>query len=71
MNDLRRFVKVGDYRINAEEIVSYGIAIDEDDERYLFVETKTSDDYFTYYEGDVDFDLDAQLEELDRLFLMS
>lgn len=69
MNDWRHFIKFGDDRINAEEIVSYGIATDEDDDRYLYVETKTSDDFWNYYEEDVDFDLDEKLAELDKLFL--
>ena len=66
----RRFIKIGDDRINAEEIVSYGIRTDEDDDNYLFVETKTSEDFFCYYEEDVDFELEDKLEELDDMFLI-
>ena len=76
MKDLPRFIKLGNERINIDEIVSYGIAIgwDEDEEeeyRYIYVETKTSDELFEYVEGedDVDFDLDDKLAELDALFL--
>lgn len=76
MKDLPRFIKLGNERINVDEIVSYGIATDWDDDdeeyRYIYVETKTSDDIFQYIEGedDVDFDLDAKLAELDELFLL-
>lgn len=66
----RRFIKIGDDRINAEEIVSYGIRTDEDDDNYLFVETKTSEDLFYYYEDDVDFELEDELKELDDMFLI-
>lgn len=66
----RRFIKIGDDRINAEEIVSYGIRTDEDDDNYLFVETKTSEDLFYYYEDDVDFELEDKLKELDDMFLI-
>ena len=70
MNDLRRFIKIGDERVNAEEIVSYGVSIDEDDERYLYITVKTSEDIFQYYEEDEDFEIDEKLDELDKLFLM-
>ena len=52
------------------EIVSYGIGTDEDDDNYLYVETKTSEDLFEYYEDDVDFDLEEKLAELDEIFLI-
>lgn len=70
MENLKRFIKIGDERINAEEIVSYGIRTDEDDDRYLYVETKTSEDIFYYYEEDADFELEKTLKELDDLFLI-
>lgn len=86
MRDLPRFIKLGDDRINVEEIVSYGIRydseeyVDEDDEsddeeyedgRCLYVETKTSEFDFEYWEGDIDFDIDAKLVELDAIFLIA
>ena len=70
MENFQRFIKIGDTRINAEELVSYGVSVDEDGDRYLYVETKTSEDYFYYYEEDSDFDLDEKLEELDGLLLI-
>ena len=71
MKDLPRFVKIAEDRINAEEIVSYGLAVDEDDDRYLYVETRTSEDLAQYYADDVDFDLEEKLDELDKLFLVN
>ncbi len=71
MKDLPRFVKIAEDRINAEEIVSYGLAVDEDDDHYLYVETRTSEDLAQYYADDVDFDLEAKLAELDKLFLVN
>ena len=70
MEDLKRFIQFDNDRINAAEIVSYGLGIDEDDDRYLYVETKTSTDIFQYYEDDADFDLEEKVAELDRLFLI-
>jgi hypothetical protein len=70
MNDFQKFIRVGDDRINAEEIVSYGIHVDEDDDKYLYIETKTSEDIFQYYEDDVDFELEEKLGELDGLLLI-
>ena len=70
MENLKRFIKIAADRINAEEIVSYGLGTDEDDDRYLYVETKTSEDLFQYYEEDVDFDLEDKLKELDALLLI-
>lgn len=69
MRDLPRFIRIGDDRINADEIVSYGYAADEDDDTYLYVETKTSEDIFQYYAENVDFDLEEKLAELDELFV--
>ena len=76
MKDLPRFIKIGNERINVDEIVSYGISTDFDDDeeeyRFIYIETKTSDDIFQYIEGDdeVDFDLEEKLAELDDLFLI-
>lgn len=74
MKDLPRFIQLDDTRINVDEIVSYGLGTDlnEDDEEYhyLFVETKTSDDLFLFDEDDVDFDLDDKLAEMDEMFLI-
>ena len=70
MIDLQRFIKIGDERVNAEEIVSYGVAVDEDDDRYLYITVKTSEDVFQYYEEDEDFEIDEKLDELDKLFLI-
>ena len=70
MNDLPQFIKIGEERINVDEIVSYGFAEDEDEDRYLYVGLKTSDDVLEYYEDDVDFDLDEKIAELDDLFLI-
>lgn len=70
MRDLPQFIKVGEERISIEDIVNYGLAFDEDDERYLYVGTKSSDDVFQYYEDEVDFDLDAKVAEMDALFLI-
>ena len=70
MENFQRFIKFDDDRINVEEIVSYGLSIDEDEDRYLYVETKTSEDVYNYYDGNVDFDLDEKLAELDSLLLI-
>ena len=70
MNDLPRFIQIGEERINVDEIVSYGFAVDDDEDRYLYVGLKTSDDVLEYYEDDVDFDLDEKISELDDLFLI-
>ena len=74
MKDLPRFIKIGDDRINVEEIVSYGISLEFDDDeeeiRSLYVETKTSEDFFQYDEDDIDFDIDEKISELDNLLLI-
>lgn len=70
MEGFRKFIKLGDERVNVEEIVSYGIATDEDEDRYLYITLKTVEDSFTYYEDDVDFDLEDKLAEMDRLLLI-
>ena len=69
MKDLPRFIKLDDVRINAEEIVSYGLAEDEDGSEYLYIETKTSEDIFECYQEDATFDIKSKLAELDDLFL--
>lgn len=69
MDGLKRFIQFDNDRINLDEIVSYGSGTDEDDDRYLYVETKTSEDVFQYYEEDADFDIDEKLEELDEILL--
>ena len=71
MKELPRFIKLGDERINVEEIVSYGLAVDEDDERYLYINTRTDEDFYQYYEEDVDFDLEEKIKEMDVLFLIN
>ena len=71
MKDLPRFIKIGEERINIDEIVCYGFAIDEDDERYLYVGIRSSEDIFQYYADDVDFDLEEKLAELDKMFLIN
>ena len=70
MNALQKFIRIGNDRINVEEIISYGIGIDEDDDRYLYVNTKSDEDTWQFYEEDVDFDLEEKLGELDGLFLI-
>lgn len=70
MKDLPRFIQMGLDRINVDEIVSYGVAADEDNDNYFYIETKTSEDIFQYYPEDVDFDLDEKLAEMDELFLI-
>ena len=70
MRDFPQFIKLGEERINVEEIVSYGFAVDEDEERYLYITIKTCEDAFEYYEDDVDFDLDEKVAELDDMFLV-
>ena len=71
MKELPRFIKLGDERINVEEIVSFGLAVDEDDERYLYINTRTDEDFYQYYEDDVDFDLEEKIKEMDVLFLIN
>ena len=70
MERFQKFIKLGDERVNVEEIVSYGIATDEDEDRYLYITLKTVEDSFSYYEDDVDFDLEDKLSEMDRLLLI-
>ena len=70
MENFQKFIRFGEDRLNVEEIVSYGIAVDEDDDRYLYVEMKTVEDSYTYYDENVDFDLDEKLAELDSLLLI-
>lgn len=70
MKDLPQFIKLDNIRINVDEIVSYGLAIDEDEDNYLYIETKTSEDIFEFYEEDVDFNLEEKLAELDALLVV-
>ena len=84
MRDLPRFIKLGEDRINVDEIVSYGIKYsddndddesegdtDDEEERCLYVETKTSEFDFEYWESNIDFDIDRMLVELDAMFLVA
>ena len=70
MENFQRFIKFDDDRINVEEIVSYGLGVDDDGDRYFYVETKTSEDLFRYYAEDADFDLEEKLAELDDVLLI-
>ncbi|MBE8955327.1 MAG: hypothetical protein SR2Q5_06645 [Quinella sp. 2Q5] len=70
MKDLPQFIKLDNIRINVDEIVSYGLAIDEEEDNYLYVETKTSEDIFEFYEDCVDFNLEKKLAELDALLVV-
>ena len=69
MKDLPSFVKIGEDRINIEEIIGYGLAVDEDEDRYPYIGTR-GDDISEYYADSVDFDLDEKIAELDDLFLI-
>ena len=71
MKELPRFIKIGPDRINIEEITVYGLAVDEDEERYIYVGTQTDEDFYQYYEEESDFDLEEKLKELDDLFLIN
>ena len=71
MEGFQKFIRFGNDRISAEEIISYGIGIDEDDDRYLYVGTKSDEDVWQFYEEDVDFDIEEKLEELDKMFLIN
>ena len=68
MKELPRFIKLEDDRINVDEIVSYGLAEDEDEDTYLYVNTSDGND-FSYYDEDVEFDLEEKVAELDDLLL--
>ena len=70
MKDLPRFIRLDDVRINVDEIVSYGLAEDEDGDEFLYVETKTSEDIFECYADEAGFDLEQKFDELDELFLI-
>ena len=70
MRDLPRFIKISEERINVEKIISYGLAEDEDEDRYLYVGVEGTEDVLEYYEDDVEFDLDEKIAELDELFLI-
>ena len=70
MEDLQRFIRIGDDRIKIDEIIGYGLGTDEDDDNYLYIKTKTDDDPFYYYEDNADFELEEKLDELDGIFLL-
>ena len=78
MRDFPRFIRLGDDRINVDEIVAYGIKfyldddgeVDEDTECF-FVETKTSDFDFEYDEDGLGCSFDEKLVELDAIFLIA
>lgn len=76
MRDFPRFIRLGDDRINVDEIVAYGTKffVDEDgevdeDSECLYVETKTSEFDFEY--DDLGCSLDEKLVELDAIFLIA
>ena len=68
MRDLPRFIKFEEDRINVDKIVSYGLAEDEDDDTFLYINTADGNDFY-YYDENVEFDLDEKIAELDDLFL--
>ena len=70
MEGFQKFIRFGDDRISAEEIISYGLGIDEDEDRYLYVNTRSDENFWQFYEEEVDFDLEEKLGELDGLFLI-
>ena len=78
MRDLPRFIRLGDDRINVDEIVAYGTKffVDEDgevdeDSECLYVETKTSEFDFEYDEDGLGCSFDEKLVELDAIFLIA
>ena len=77
MRDFPRFIRLGDDRINVDEIVAYGTKffVDEDgevdeDSECLYVETKTSEFDFDD-EDDLGCSFDEKLVELDAIFLIA
>lgn len=70
MENFQRFVRIGDDRINVNEIISYGLKTDEDDDTYLYIDTKSDENVFAYYEDDLDVELEEKLGELDGLLLI-
>lgn len=70
MENFQRFVRLGDDRINVNEIISYGLKTDEDDDTYLYIDTKSDENVFAYYEDDLDVELEEKLGELDGLLLI-
>ncbi len=74
MKELPRFIKIGDDRINVDDIAGYGLDTDIDEHnvlrRYLYVEMKTGDYILQYLENEVDFNIDDKLGDLDKLLLI-
>ncbi len=70
MNDLRRFIKIGEDRIDVGDIASYGLGTDEDGDNFLYINVRTGEDSFQYYADDVDCELEEKLNELDELLLI-
>lgn len=70
MENFQRFVRLGDDRINVNEIISYGLKTDEDDDTYLYIDTKSDENIFAYYEDDLDVELEEKLGEHDGLLLI-
>ena len=71
MENLKRFIKIGEDRIDVADIASYGLGTDEDEDNFLYVNVKTGEDSFQYYAEDVDFELEEKLDELDKLLLLN
>ena len=70
MENLQRFIKIGEDRIDATEIVRYGLGTDDDGDNFFYLETTTSEDFFSYYDEELDSSLEEKLEEWDRIFLI-
>ena len=70
MENLQRFIKIGEDRIDATEIVRYGLGTDDDGDNFFYLETKTSEDFFSYYDEELDSDVEEKLEEWDKIFLI-
>lgn len=70
MENFQRFITIGDDRINVAEIVSYGVAVDEDEDSYIYVNTSDGNDFSYYDDEDNDFDVEDKLAELDSLLLI-
>lgn len=62
-----QFILIGEDRININDIVSYGLASDEDEVRYLYVNTSDEND-FSYYDEEID--IDDKIAQLDELLLI-
>ena len=70
MENARRFIKIGEDRIDVEDIASYGLGTDEDEDNFIYINVKTGEDSFQYYAEDVDFELEEKLAELDEFLLI-